>query len=40
MSRRRLRWTLAITAVVVEIGLFVAWRLWLRWQQADRATEP
>jgi hypothetical protein len=40
MSRRRIRWTLAITAVVVEIGLFVAWRLWLRWQQADRATEP
>ncbi len=29
-SARRLRWSLAITAVVVELGLFVAWRLRFR----------
>jgi hypothetical protein len=34
MSMRRLRWTLAITAAIVEIGLFIAWRLWVRWRRA------
>ena len=27
---RRLRWSLALVAVTVEIAAFVAWRLWLR----------
>ncbi len=27
---RRVRWSLAIAAVVVEVSAFVAWRLWLR----------
>jgi hypothetical protein len=27
---RRVRWSLALTAVTVEIVAFVAWRLWLR----------
>jgi hypothetical protein len=27
---RRLRWSLAVIAIVVEVGAFVAWRLWLR----------
>jgi hypothetical protein len=26
---RRLRWSLAIIAVTVEIAAFVVWRLWL-----------
>ena len=36
MSWRRTRWVLAILAVVVEVGAFVAWRLALR---RDRAIE-
>jgi len=27
---RRLRWLLAIMAIIVEIAAFVVWRLWLR----------
>ncbi len=27
---RRLRWSLAIMAIIVEIAAFVVWRLWLR----------
>jgi hypothetical protein len=27
---RRLRWSLAIIAVTVEMAAFVVWRLWLR----------
>jgi hypothetical protein len=27
---RRIRWSLAIMAVAVEIGAFVIWRVWLR----------
>jgi hypothetical protein len=27
---RRLRWSLVITAITVEIAAFVGWRLWLR----------
>ena len=30
MNRRRLRWSLAIMAVTVEIAAFVVWRVWLR----------
>jgi hypothetical protein len=30
VDRRRLRWSLAITAIAVEIIAFVVWRLWLR----------
>jgi hypothetical protein len=30
VSWRRLRWRLAIIAVVAEVVAFVAWRLWLR----------
>jgi hypothetical protein len=26
---RRLRWSLAIMAIIVEITAFVGWRLWL-----------
>ena len=29
---RRLRWSLAIMAIVVEIAAFVVWRLWQRRQ--------
>ena len=29
---RRIRWALAIAAVIVEIAAFVGWRLWLRRQ--------
>jgi len=27
---RRLRWSLAIIAITVEIAAFVVWRVWLR----------
>ena len=27
---RRLRWSLTITAIIVQIAAFVVWRLWLR----------
>ena len=30
MNVRRLRWLLAIMAILVEIAAFVVWRLWLR----------
>jgi hypothetical protein len=30
VNLRRLRWSLAIIAVTVEIAGFVVWRLWLR----------
>ena len=30
MNWRRLRWGLAVAAVILEIVAFVAWRLWLR----------
>jgi len=29
---RRLRWSLAIMAIIVEIAAFVVWRLWQRRQ--------
>jgi len=30
MNWRRLRWSLAFTAVTVEIVAFIVWRLWVR----------
>jgi hypothetical protein len=30
VSWRRLRWSLALVAVSVEVAAFIAWRLWLR----------
>jgi hypothetical protein len=30
VNGHRLRWSLALTAVTVEIAAFVVWRLWLR----------
>jgi hypothetical protein len=30
MNWRRLRWSLAIMAVTLEIAAFVVWRVWLR----------
>ncbi len=35
MTLRKIRWTLALAAVVVEVSLFVAWRARLR-----RRAEP
>ena len=32
MNLLRLRWSLAIMAIIVEIAAFVGWRLWLRRQ--------
>jgi hypothetical protein len=30
LTLRRLRWSLASIAIIVEIAAFVVWRLWLR----------
>ncbi len=30
MNWRRLQWSLAIMAIIVEIAAFVGWRLWQR----------
>ncbi len=30
MTVRRIRWTLAVVAVVIEVALFIAWRARLR----------
>jgi hypothetical protein len=30
VNLRRLRWSLAIMAIIVEIAAFVVWRFWLR----------
>jgi hypothetical protein len=35
MTRRQLRWSLAIIAVLVEIGAFVAWRVIQRRRQGS-----
>ena len=32
VNLRRLRWSLAIMAIIVEIAAFVVWRLWQRRQ--------